>query len=102
MPADQNPYVLAEYQRKVREQEGLIQGMRKKFKKMNLAEKKGYIRLKEFELQRADYERQIQDLKKLQSAKGGELWQGGTDTESSVDERGSSEFKTKLAQTVRS
>jgi len=38
--------------------------MRKKFKKMSLVEKKGYLRQKEFEMQRAEYERQIVSLKR--------------------------------------
>jgi hypothetical protein len=33
--------------------------MRKKFKKMNLTEKKAYVKQKEFEMQRYEYERQI-------------------------------------------
>eukprot|EP00347_Sterkiella_histriomuscorum_P003572 403363774 len=90
---DKNPYLLEEYQRRVREQEQVISSMRKKFKRMNLTEKKGYIKQKEFEMQRFEYERQIQDMKKITSDKRrsnvklGYLSNGGVDTDSSLDER---------------
>ncbi len=64
--------------------------MRKKFKKMNLTEKKGYIKQKEFEMQRYDYERQILDLKKKADNHNGKA-QGlhlTAESDSSVDERG--------------
>jgi len=38
--------------------------MKRKFKKMSLSEKKGFIKQKEFEMQRNEYERQILELKK--------------------------------------
>ena len=57
--------------------------MRKKFKKMNLSEKRGYIKQKEFEMQRYEYEKQVLELKK-QVDTGGKI---NYDTDSSVEER---------------
>ncbi|CDW77068.1 UNKNOWN [Stylonychia lemnae] len=89
IPVDKNPYLLEEYQKKVREQEQVILGMRKKFKRMNLTEKKAYIKQKEFEMQRFEYEREIQDMRKYGGDKKkshGYLSNG--DSDSSLDERG--------------
>lgn len=55
--------------------------MRKKFKKMTLAEKKVYIKQKEFEMQKFEYERQIQVLKR------GQEKTKHYDTDSSLDEK---------------
>ena len=43
--------------------------MTKKFKRMNLSDKKGIIKQKEFELQRVEYEKQIRGLKKTLNGK---------------------------------
>ena len=51
---------------------------------MNLSEKRGYIKQKEFEMQRYEYERQVLELKKQMETGGAKI---NYDTDSSVEER---------------
>ncbi len=51
-----NPFLLKQYKRQLEEKNKVIKEMTKMFKRMNMSEKLLYIKTKEMEVQKAQYE----------------------------------------------